>query len=46
MRDSMTLKSYSEMKGYQCNIVQTVIKEWVCIIITSNAESLDEKDLG
>ena len=46
MRYSMTLNSYSEVKGYKCNTVQKVIKEWVCIITTSNAKSLDEKELG
>ena len=46
MRDSITLNSYSEMKGYNCNTVQNVEKEWVCIIITSKANPLDEKELG
>ena len=46
MRDSMTLNSYSEVEGYKCNTVQKVIKEWVCITTTSNAKSLDEKELG
>ena len=43
MRDSMILNSYSEMKGYKCNTVQKVKKEWVCIITTNKAKSLDEK---
>ena len=34
------------MKGYNCNTVQNVEKEWVCIIITSKAKPLDEKELG
>ena len=42
----MTLNSYSEMKGYKCNIVQKVKKEWVFIITTSKAKSLDEMELG
>ena len=46
MRDSMTLNNYSKMKGYKCNTMQMVKKEWVCIIITSSAKSLDEKELG
>ena len=46
MRDIMTLNSYSEMKGYMCGTAQKVKKEWVCIIITSKAKSLDEKELG
>ena len=46
MRDSVTLNSYSEMKGYMCNTVQKVKKECVCIITTSKAKSLDEKELG
>ena len=46
MRDSMTLNSYSEMKGYKCNIVQKVKKEWVSILITNKARSSDEKELG
>ena len=46
MRDSMTLNSYSEVEGYKCNTVQKVIKEWVCITTTSNAKSLDEKELS
>ena len=29
MRDSMTLNSYLEMKGYTCNTVQNVKKDWV-----------------
>ena len=33
MRDSMTLNSYSEMKGCKCNTVQKGKKEWVCIIL-------------
>ena len=46
MRDSMTLNSNSKMKGYKCNTVQKVKKEWVCIITTSKRKSLDEKELG
>ena len=46
MRDSMTLNSYSEMKGYKCNTVQKVKKEWASIITNSKAKSLDEKELG
>ena len=45
MRDSMTLNSYSETKGYMCNTVQKVKKECV-VITTSKAKSLDEKELG
>ena len=43
MKDSITLDSYLEIKGYKCNIVQKVKIEWVCIITTSKAKSLDEK---
>ena len=43
MRDGMTLDSYLEIKGYKCNNVQKVKIEWVCIITTSKAKSLDEK---
>ena len=47
MRDSMTLGSYSGMKGYKCNTVQKVKKkEWFCIITTTKAKSLHEKELG
>ena len=46
MRNSIKLNSYSEMKGYNCNTVQKVKKEQVCIITTSKAKSLDEKELG
>ena len=34
------------MKGYKCNTVQKEKKEWVCIITTSKAKPLDEKELG
>ena len=43
MRDSITLNSYLEIKGYKCNIVLKVKIEWVCIITTSKEKSLDEK---
>ena len=46
MTDSMTLHSYSEMRGCKCNTVQKVNKEWIFIITTSKAKSLDEKKLG
>ena len=46
MRDSMTLNSNSKMKGYKCNTVQKVKKEWVYIITTSKRKSFDEKELG
>ena len=42
----MTLNSHSEMKGHKCNTVQKVKKEWICIITTSKAKSLDQKELG
>ena len=42
----MALKSHSEMEGSKCNTVQKVKKEWACIITTSKAKSLDEKELG
>ena len=45
MRDSMTLNSYSEMKGYKCTTVEKVKKDWVCIT-TTKSKSLDENDLG
>ena len=41
----MTLNSYSEMKGYKCNTVEKVKKEWVCIT-TTKSKSLDENELG
>ena len=37
MKDSTTLNSYSELKGYMWNTVINVKKEWVCIIVTSKA---------
>ena len=40
----MTLNNYSEMKGYKCDTVQKVKKEWVYIISTSKAKS-DGKEL-
>ena len=46
MRDSMTLNSYLEIKGYKCNTMEKVKREWVCIITTGKAKSLDEKELG
>ena len=33
------------MKGYKCNTAKGK-KEWVCIITTSQAKILDEKELG
>ena len=33
------------MKGYKCNTAKGK-KEWVCIITTSKAKPLDEKELG
>ena len=36
----------SEMKGCKCNTVLKVKGEWVCIITTSKAKSLGEKELG
>ena len=33
------------MKGYKCNTVQKVKKEWVYIITTRKVKSLDEKEL-
>ena len=46
MRDSMTLNSYSEMKGNKHNTVQKLKQELFCIITTSKAKSLDKKELG
>ena len=42
----MTLNCDSDMKGYMCNIVHMVKKEWICIITTSQAKSLYQKELG
>ena len=46
MRDSMTLNSYLEIKGYKCNTMEKVKREWICIITTGKAKPLDEKELG
>ena len=46
MTDSMTLHSYSEIRGCKCNTLQKVNKEWICIITTSKAKSLDGKKLS
>ena len=42
----MWLGSYSQIKGYKCNTMQKVKKIWVCMITTSKAKSLEEKELG
>ena len=38
MRDSVTLSSYLEIKGYKYNTLQKVKREWVCIISTGKAK--------